>query len=102
VEAGRLDVRFGRRLPFRTAEQVDAEPTGQLREPWTDGAVVAESVEMLVRAREDLLEDVLGVARLEPEALDADRVDVTREALDELAPGIVVPLATTRDEPGVA
>ena len=67
----------------RCAELVDAEPPGQLREPGTDRAVVAEPVEMLVGACEDLLEDVLGVGSREPEALGADRVDVAREALDQ-------------------
>ena len=46
--------------------------------------------EPLVDAHEDVLEDVLGVVLGQAEALDGDRVDVAREALDELAPGVVV------------
>ena len=54
--------------------------------------------QVLVRAGEDLLEDVLGVGRGQPVRLNGDRVDVAREALDELAPGIVVACAAAGDE----
>ena len=53
---------------------------------------------MLVDAGEDLLEDVLGVVRRQPERLEADRVDVAREPLDELVPGGLVAAAAARDE----
>ena len=98
VEAGRLDVLVCGRLAARAPERVDAEAPRELREPGPDRAVVAEPVEVLVGAGEDLLEDVLGVARLQPEALHADRVDVAREALDELGPGLVAPFAAARDQ----
>ena len=64
--------------------------------------VVAERAEPLVDAGEDVLEDVLGVLLAQAEALDRDRVDVAREALDQLAPGIVVARAAAGDERGVA
>ena len=56
------------------------------------------SLEVLVRAGEDLLEDLLGVLRPEPEGLAADGVDVAREARDELAPGVLVTAAAAGDE----
>ena len=56
---------------------------------------------MGVHPREDVLEDVLGVLLREPETANRDRVDVAREALDELVPGLGVALATARDELGV-
>ena len=43
------------------AQAIDAQPPGQLGEPGPDRGVVAEPVEMLVRAREHFLEDVLRV-----------------------------------------
>ena len=54
--------------------------------------------EIHVRAREDLLEDVLRVGLRQSERLDRDRVDVAGEALDELTPRVVVPLAAAGDE----
>ena len=56
---------------------------------------------MLVDAGEDLLEDVLGIVLREPEGLDADRVDVAREPLDELVPRCLVPVPAARYELGV-
>ena len=53
---------------------------------------------MLVDAGEDLLEDVFGVVRREPERLEADRVDIAREPLDELVPGGLLAVAAARDE----
>src|SRR2546427_1621126 len=57
---------------------------------------------MLVRAREHFLEDVLGVRLRQPECLDRDRVDITREALDEIRPGLLVSRPAPRDELTVA
>src|SRR2546428_9456925 len=57
---------------------------------------------MLVRAREHFLEDVLGVRLRQPECLDRDRVDITREALDEVCPGLLVSRPAPRDELAVA
>src|SRR5262249_974640 len=51
-----------------------------------------------IRAGEDLLEHVLGVVLWEPEAAAGDRVDVAREALHELVPGVGIPRAAPRDE----
>ena len=56
---------------------------------------------MLVRAGEDLLEDVLRVVGPQAEALCRDRVDVAREAVDQLGPGALVPGAAAGDEGGV-
>ena len=53
---------------------------------------------MLVRAREDLLEDVLGVLVREPVRLGRDRVDITGEALDEDVPGLGLAGAAARDQ----
>ena len=60
--------------------------------------VVAQPVELLVRLREDVLEDVLGVLGREAKAANADRVDVAREALDERGPRLGVAGAAARDE----
>src|SRR5262249_52801903 len=63
VGLGQLELLLGGRpLACVYAEPVDAETPGQLCEPGLDGGVVPELVEMLVGAREDFLEDVLGVA----------------------------------------
>ena len=95
-----LGVRGG--LTRAGTESVDAHPPGQLRDPGPDRLVLAQALEPLVDAREDLLEDVLCVVLREAEALDRDRVDVPREALDELAPSVAVTFATPRNEAGVA
>ena len=71
------------------AQRVDAETPRQLGEPRADRVVVAQLVELLVRAREHFLEDVLGVVLWQAKPLDDDRVDVAREAVDELAPGVL-------------
>ena len=60
-----------------------------------------QAVEMLVHAREDVLEHVLGVVWRQPERLHRDRVDIAREALHELVPGGLVAGAAARDELGV-
>jgi hypothetical protein len=80
------------------AEPVDAEPPRELREPGPDGGVVPQLVEVLVRAREHFLEDVLRVGLGQPERLDRDRVDIAREALHQLAPRLLVAGAAARDE----
>src|SRR3954447_21304139 len=56
---------------------------------------------MLIHPREHFLEDILRVVRREAERLQADRVDVARETLDELVPGLLVSRAATRDDLGV-
>ena len=86
VELARLHL-LHRRLASARAQAVDAGAAGQLGEPRAEGLVVPQPVEMGVDAREDVLEDVLRVVLGEAEALRADRVDVAREALDELVPG---------------
>ena len=75
---------------WSSAQPVDARPPRQLRDPRPNRAVVAQAAELLEDLGEDVLEDVLGVLAAEPEALAADRVDVAREALDELVPRLVV------------
>ena len=80
---------------------VDRDPAGQLREPRPDRAVVAQPVELLVGAREDLLEGVLGGMLGERERAREDRVHVAGEALDEQLPGVVVARAAAGDELGV-
>jgi hypothetical protein len=67
---------IGGELPRAGAQAVDAETAGELRDPGADCLVVAERVEPFVDAREDFLEDVLGVLLGKAESLDGDRVDV--------------------------
>jgi hypothetical protein len=92
----RFDVRAD--LAPARAEPVDAESAGELRDPGADGVVLSERVEPLVDACEDVLENVLGILRRQPEGLEGDRVDVAREALDELSPGLVVAVAAAGDQ----
>ena len=90
---------LGRRtLPATRAQPVDAEPARQLGDPRADRLVAPQPVQVLVHAREDLLEDVLRVVLREPEGLDADRVDVAREAIHQLVPRGLIPTAAPRDE----
>ena len=89
-------------LARRGAQMVDAEPACELGQPGLNGRVVAEPVEVLVGAGEDLLEDVLGRVLRESEALNGNRVDVAREPLDECAPRFVVAAAAAGDEDGIA
>jgi hypothetical protein len=56
---------------------------------------------MLERAREHLLEDVLGIVGAQSESLTDDRIHVAGEAVDELTPGLLVARAAAGDEPGV-
>jgi hypothetical protein len=83
------------------AQAVDAEAPGELRDPGTDRVVLAKGVQALVDAREDLLEDVLGIVLREPEGLGRDGIDVAREPLDQGAPGFFVTTTAACDEPGV-
>src|SRR5262249_44739895 len=80
------------------AQLVDADAPRELRDPRLDRLVAAQGVEPLVDLRKDLLEDVLGVVVAQPEALRRDRVDVAREALDELGPRAFIPGAATGDK----
>jgi hypothetical protein len=95
----RLDV--GSHLLAARPEAVDADAAGQLRDPGTNGIVVAQRVEPLVHTREHVLEDVLRVLRRKPKSLDRDGVDVAGKALDQLTPGLVVALSTAGDQGGV-
>ena len=97
VDARRLGD-LARLLARAGANRVEAEPPRQLGEPGPDRGVVAELRQVLVRAGEHLLEHVLGVRLGQAERLDRDRVDVAREALDELAPRVVVSRAAAGDE----
>ena len=97
---GRLRL-LHRLLAGLAAQAVDAEPPGQLAEPRSDRSVVAQTLEPLVRTGEDLLEHVFRVVLGQPEGLHRDRVHVAREALDELAPGLVLAGAAAGDESGV-
>jgi hypothetical protein len=78
VLVGRIGQLFGvgGDLARAGAEPVDAEAARQLGDPGTDGLVVTQGVEPFEDAREDVLEDILGILLGEPEGLDADRVDV--------------------------
>ena len=79
-------------------QPVDAEPPRQLREPGSNRVVVPQLVQVLVGASEDLLEDVFCVMLRHLEALNRDRVDVAGEAVDQLAPGVVVAGAAPGDQ----
>src|SRR5919197_917025 len=88
-----------RRLLARTGRDgVETQPSRELRDPGPERGVVHECVELRVDAREDLLEDVLGVLLPQAEALNADRVHVAREALDELVPSRRIAFAAALDE----
>src|SRR5439155_19942079 len=86
----------------RRAQPVDAETPRQLGQPGTNGRVVSKPVEILVRAREDFLEDVLGVCLRQPESLYGNRVDVAREPFDQLGPGLLVARPTACHELTIA
>ena len=101
IVRGRLGDLVGRLLARPRALAVDAEPARELGDPGPEGVVVPQGLQLLVDAREDLLVDVLGVVLGEAERLDADRVDVARETVDELPPGVLVARATPRYELGV-
>src|SRR4051812_19812440 len=55
VDVARLDLGH-RRLTRARPEMVDAGAARQLREPWPEGAVLAQPYEVRVDAREDILE----------------------------------------------
>jgi hypothetical protein len=93
---------LGGLLPRAGAQAVDAKAAGELGDPGPQRLVVAERVEPLVDAGEHVLEDVLRVMRRQAESLYRDRVDVAREAVDELAPGGLVAVAAAGNELGVA
>src|SRR4051812_12770654 len=83
-------------------EAVEAQPPSQLCDPRPHRRVVPERVEPVVDAREDLLEDIFGVVLAQAEALRRDRVDVAREAVDELAPRLRLTAPAAVDELRVA
>ena len=93
----RLDVFAAGLLARAATDGVDAEPASELREPGAERRVVAQLLEVLVRAREHLLEDVVGV-RLGQRNACGDRVDVAGIAVDERTPALVVAVTATRDE----
>src|SRR5262245_33256558 len=97
VHFGRLDHVLWMLLGA-SPQPVDTEAPGQLGEPRPDRVVVPELVEMLVGPRENLLKHVLCVVLRQLERLDGDRVDVAREALDELVPGFLVAGAAARHQ----
>src|SRR5438552_5460903 len=98
VEAGRRQLLIGRLRTCCLAQAIKAEVPGQLGQPGLDRRVVAQLAQALVGARKDLLEDVLGVVLGKPKALDRDRVDVSREAFDELPPSRFVAVPAAGDE----
>ncbi len=97
VDARRLGD-LARLLARSGTHRVQAEPPRQLRQPGTDRGVVPQLRQVLVRAGEDLLEHILGVGLGQAKRLDGDRVHVAREAIDELAPRVVVSRAAAGDE----
>ena len=100
VDARRLGD-LARLLACAGADRVQAQPSRQLGQPGPDRRVVPKLRQVLVRAGEDLLEDVLRVGLGEAKRLDGDRVHVAGEAIDELAPRVVVSRAAAGDELGV-
>ena len=99
VDAGGSSSSVGQLLA-RRPERVDAQAPRQLGRATAGTPSSSRSCrELLVDPREHLLEDVLRVVlAASRNALDADRVDVAREALDELVPRLVVARAAARDE----
>ena len=89
---------LGRLLARAGAEPVDASVSRQLGEPGSDRGVVAQRVEPLERAGEDVLKDVLGVVLRQPESAHGDRVHVAREAFDELVPRLLLSRPAALDE----
>ena len=87
-----------RLLAGRGPTHIDAEPPRQLGEPRLDRLVLAQVAQPLVGAREYFLVDVFRVGIAETEALNRDRVDVTGEAVDELAPGVLVAVTAAGDQ----
>ena len=67
---------LGRLLPPAGPQLVDAQAPGERPDPGPHGGVVAQLVQALVGAGEDLLEDVLGVVLGQPVHPRGDRVDV--------------------------
>jgi 3-oxoacyl-[acyl-carrier protein] reductase len=99
VDPGRLfDGLLAGALARTGPQRVHAQPASELRQPRTDRLVVAQLVQMLIGAGEDLLEDVLSVVLWQPEGLDDDRVDIAGEALDQLTPGLVVARPAAGDQ----
>src|SRR5260221_7975352 len=100
VEVARLDLLHGGLTSVR-GEAVDARPARHLGEPRAERLVVPQAVEVGVYARENVLENVLGIVLAEAEPLRADRIDVARKALDELVPGGRISLAAAPYELGI-
>ena len=73
-----------------------------MSEPGADGVVATELRQLLVRAREDFLEDILRILRTKSEPPYADGEDIAREPFDELVPGVGITRAAAGDELRVA
>ena len=71
-----LDLLIGQVLPRGRAQAVDASAPRELADPGANGLVAPKRVQPLVRAGEDLLEDVLGVRGRKPEDLRRNGIDV--------------------------
>ena len=95
---GRIDELFA----GLSAQPVEADAPGDLRDPGPERIVIPQCAQPLVDPQEHLLERILGVVLGEAEALDGDCVHVAGEALDELVPGFVVAGPAPRDQLGVA
>ena len=103
VAPGTLELLLAcRPLARRRAEPIDTQAAGELPEPGPDGRVVTEPIEVFVGTRKDLLEDVLGVRLRQAKGLDRDRVDIAREALDEIRPNLLVTGPASRDKLAIA
>ena len=102
VFAGRgVDRLLGQLLAAARAQLVHAEAAGEGPDPWPHRVVVAQVIQALVRAREHLLEDILGIVLLKPVDPHRDRVHVAGEAVDQLLPGLLVAVSTAGDQVGV-
>jgi len=105
VDGGRVDPRrsaVGGAHPSRCPQPVDRDPPRDLPDPRPDCRVVPQPTELLVDPHEHLLSDVLDIGWVETVAARRDRVDITREPLDELGPGDMVIRSATGDESDIA
>ena len=101
VELALLLELIGNRFTGGRPQPVDAEPARELPDPRPDGVVGTQPSQVLVDARERVLEHVLRIGLAQPVSAGYGE-DVAREPLDQLAPGGIVPGTTGPDDLPIA
>jgi hypothetical protein len=101
VEVGRLEDVRACVLPRGQTQSVDAQAPGELSDPRSDRFVVSQRFETLVRARENLLEDVFCVVLGQAKCLRGNGVHVARKSVYEFSPRRLVAAPAAGDEAGV-